>query len=45
MSIYDTRHLKMLEELAKTTGAMRALVLPEMHRLFLAVSQVKPKRC
>jgi len=41
MGIYDTsdpNHLKLLEKVTTAPGAKTALLLPNMHRLFLAVS-------
>jgi hypothetical protein len=41
MGIYDTSdpdHLRIVEKVATAPGAKTALLIPEMHRLFLAVS-------
>jgi len=41
MGIYDTSdkdHLKIVEKVTTAPGAKTALLIPEMHRLFLAVS-------
>ena len=41
MGVYDTSdadHLKLLEKVPTAPGAKTALLIPEMHRLFLAVS-------
>jgi DNA-binding beta-propeller fold protein YncE len=41
MAIYDTSekdHLKLIEKVTTAPGAKTALLIPEMHRLFLAVS-------
>jgi DNA-binding beta-propeller fold protein YncE len=46
MSIYDTSdadHLKVLEKVTTAAGAKTALLLPEMHKLFLAVSPGESK--
>jgi hypothetical protein len=41
MAIYDTSdkdHLKLIEKVTTAPGAKTALLIPEIHRLFLAVS-------
>jgi hypothetical protein len=41
LEIYDTsdaNHLKVVEKVTTAPGAKTALLIPEMHRLFLAVS-------
>jgi DNA-binding beta-propeller fold protein YncE len=46
MGIYDTsdpNHLKIVEKVTTAPGAKTALLLPEMHRLFLAVSPGESK--
>jgi hypothetical protein len=46
MGIYDTSdpdHLKIVEKVTTAPGAKTALLLPEMHRLFLAVSPGESK--
>ena len=46
MGIYDTsdaNHLKMTEKITTAPGAKTALLLPDMHRLFLAVSPGESK--
>ena len=46
MGIYDTsdpNHLKLLEKVTTAPGAKTGLLIPEMHRLFLAVSPGETK--
>jgi DNA-binding beta-propeller fold protein YncE len=46
MGIYDTsdpNHLKIVEKVTTAPGAKTALLIPEMHRLFLAVSPGESK--
>jgi hypothetical protein len=46
MGIYDTRdpdHLKLLERVNTAPGAKTGILLPSMHRLFLAVSPGESK--
>lgn len=46
MGIYDTsdpNHLKLLEKVTTAPGAKTGLLIPEMHRLFLAVSPGESK--
>jgi len=46
MGIYDTRdpnHLKLAEKVTTAPGAKTGLLIPEMHRLFLAVSPGESK--
>lgn len=46
MGIYDTsdpNHLKLVEKVATAPGAKTGLLLPDMHRLFLAVSPGESK--
>ncbi|MDP9038708.1 MAG: hypothetical protein M3O02_05455 [Acidobacteriota bacterium] len=46
MGVYDTtdaNHLKLIEKVQTAAGAKTALLVPEMHRLFLAVSPGESK--
>jgi hypothetical protein len=46
MGIYDTsdpNHLKLVEKVTTAPGAKTGLLIPEMHRLFLAVSPGESK--
>ena len=46
MNIYDTNdadHLKVLEKVTTAPGAKTGLLIPELHRLFLAVSPGESK--
>jgi hypothetical protein len=46
MGIYDTSdadHLKLLEKVNTAPGAKTGLLVPQMHRLFLAVSPGETK--
>jgi hypothetical protein len=46
MGIYDTsdsNHLKLVEKVVTAPGAKTALLIPSMHRLFVAVSPGESK--
>ena len=46
MGIYDTsdaNHLKLVEKVTTAPGAKTGILLPDMHRLFLAVSPGESK--